>query len=100
MHNAILLTFYLRAIKNLSVGWSFDVRLPQEFKVVLISIEEVQLAMGKFTAYHFSSSPHKFEIWISKDNYRTPLIIKGMGGLGYSMSIQSYSLNGLQADVK
>lgn len=100
MHNAILLPFYLRTIKDLSVGWSFDARLSEEFKVTLVSIDKIQLPMGKFTAYHFSSSPHKFEIWISKDKYRIPLIIRGMGGLGYSMRMQSYSLNGLQADGK
>ena len=92
IHNAILLPFYLRTIKNLSVGWSFDVRLPKEFKVTLVSIDEIQLPTGKFTTYHFSSSPHKFEIWISKDSYRIPLIIKGMEGLGYSLRMQSHFL--------
>ena len=93
MHNAILLPFYLRTIKDLSVGWSLDVRIPEEFKVTLVSIDEIELPMGKFSAYHFSSLPHKFEIWISKDDHRIPLMIKGMGGVGYSMRIQSHSLN-------
>jgi len=100
IHNAILLPFYLRAIKDLSVGWSFDVRLPEEYKVTLVSIDDIQLPKGKFSAYHFSSSPHKFEIWISKDSDRTPLIIKGMDGVGYSMRIQSHSLNGSQSSGK
>ena len=100
IHNAILLPFYLRATRDLSVGWNFDVRLPEEFKVTLVSIDEIYLPTGKFTAYHFSSSPHKFEIWISKDEKRIPLIIKGMGGLDYSMQMHSYSLNELQVNSK
>lgn len=100
IHNAILLPFYLRTVKDLSIGWSLDVRLPQAFKVTLVSIEEIQLPIGRVTAYHFTSSPHKFEIWISKDSYRIPLIIKGTEGLGYKMRIQSYSLNGVQVDRK
>jgi hypothetical protein len=68
--------------------------LPEEFKVTLISIDELTLPAGLFKAYHFVSTPQKFEIWISNDQYRIPLVIKGAGGLGYSMQMQSYFLNG------
>ena len=93
IHNAILLPFYLRTITDFSIGWSLDVRLPEEFKVTLVSIDEIKVPLGKFTAYHFSSSPYKFDIWISEDKYRIPLIIKGAGGLGYDMRAQSHSFN-------
>jgi len=90
MHNAILLPFYLRTINNLAVGWTFDVRFPVKFKVTLVSVEEVVVPAGKFTAYHFTSIPPKFEIWISKDKYRLPIVIKGTDGLGYSMRMRSH----------
>lgn len=94
IHNAILLPFSLRNEIEFSIGNTFEVRMPEEFKVTLASIDELPLPSGTFKAYHFVSAPHKFEIWISKDQYRIPLVIKGMGGLGYSMQMQSYYVNG------
>jgi len=94
IHNAILLPFSLRNETELAIGSTFDVRLPEEFKVTLSSIDTLTLPSGTFKAYHFVSTPHKFEIWISKDQYRIPLVIKSAGGLGYSMQMQSHFLNG------
>lgn len=94
IHNAIFLPFSLRDKAELAVGSTFDVRLPEEFKVTLVSIDDLNLPSGAFKAYHFVSAPHKFEIWISQDAYRIPLVIKGTGGLGYSMQMQRYFLNG------
>jgi rare lipoprotein A len=91
-HNAVLLPFYLRQIENFDIGWSMVVRLPDEFSVILESIEDVKVRGKTVTAYHFISAPRKFEIWISKDEYRLPVIIKGVSG--YSMIIKSDSNRG------
>jgi len=88
-HNAILLPFYLRQLDNINIGWSMVVRLPDVFTVTLDKIEDIKVNGNKITAYHFTSTPHKFEIWVSKDQYRLPVIIKGMAG--YSMLMQSHS---------
>lgn len=85
IHNAVLLPFWIRTVKDLEVGWTYTIRLPDEFKVNLVAIEEVSVPAGKFKAYHFTSAPSKFEIWISADSYRIPLKIKGMGGLSYAL---------------
>jgi len=92
IHNAILLPFYLRGIPELRIGWSFNARLPTKFIIKLISIEEIQVPAGKFTAYHFTSIPHKFEIWISKDSHRVPLEIKSTDGFGYTMVLKEHIL--------
>ncbi|MDP2940718.1 MAG: hypothetical protein Q8N85_00465 [Candidatus Omnitrophota bacterium] len=87
IHNAILLPFSLRKIEELKLGWSTEIRLPDKFKVTLVSLEEVEVPAGKFMAYHFTSAPRKFEIWISKESPRIPVKIKGLGGLGYTMAM-------------
>lgn len=90
IHNAILLPFSLRKEGDFQIGWSFDVRFPDEYKITLSSIEEIKVNAKKFMAYHFTSEPPKFEIWISKDKYRIPLVIKGSSGLGYTMRMLSH----------
>jgi hypothetical protein len=90
IHNAITLPFYLRTLSNLTIGWSFTVRFPIKFKVTLTSIDDIKVPAGKFTAYHFTSTPKKFEIWISKDKYRIPVKIKGLGGYSYTMLMKNH----------
>jgi hypothetical protein len=91
-YNAVLLPFYLRNIANLDIGWTFQVRVPKKFEVKLVSIEDIVVPAGKFKAYHFTSIPNKFEIWISKDIRRVPLKIKGMGGLNYTLAMKEHNL--------
>jgi len=83
--NAVLIPFSLRNTKDLMVGWSSTIWLPQEFKVKCTSIEEVKVNAGRFKAYHFTSTPPKFEIWISADELRLPVKIKGLDGIPYSL---------------
>jgi len=92
IHNAILLPFYVRRIPKLEVGWTLMVQLPtQQFLIRLVSVEQVRVPSGEFSCYHFESFPKKFEIWISADNRRIPVKIKGLGALGYTMVMQDYS---------
>ena len=91
IQNAILLPFYLRRIPNLGIGWRMDIRLPNKFEVKLISIEDIKVPAGKFSAYHFVSTPAQFEIWISNDSLRLPLKIKDTGGFGYSLLIKEHN---------
>ncbi len=94
IQNAILLPFYVRAVQDLYVGWQLDVRVPAAFKVTLASIDEIKIMGKKFSAYHFTSVPAKFEIWISKDPLRIPLKIRGKDGFNYTLQMKSYSLPG------
>lgn len=88
IHNAILLPFYLRTVPKLDIGWSLDIRLPEKFRVTLTSIEIVDVPAGKFPAYYFTSQPSKFEIWISTDELRLPLKIKGLGVFDYALLLR------------
>jgi hypothetical protein len=45
----------------------------------------VAVPAGKFRAYHFTSAPHKFEIWITADELRLPVKIEGAGGYPYTL---------------
>lgn len=90
IYNAVTLPFYLRTVPDLKVGWTFTVSFPEKFQITLSSIEDIEVPAGKFKAYYFTSSPSKFEIWISCDERRIPLKIKGMGIYKYSMVMKKY----------
>jgi len=91
IHNAILLPYLVRQKAELNPGWNFQANLPaQQFKIELVEINEVKVAAGIFKAYHFTSIPGKFEIWISADEYKIPLKIKGVSGVGYTLSMRKY----------
>lgn len=90
IHNAITLPFYLRRSQALKIGWNFLIRIPLEFKLTLVSIEQITVPAGKFWAYHFKSNPDKFEIWINKDLPQVPLKIQGKGVLGYVLLMKKY----------
>lgn len=90
IQNAILLALYPRNIPNLRIGWSLDVRLPDSFKTKLVSIDNIKVYGKKFKAYHFTSVPDKFEIWIDRENPRIPLKIKGKGSFNYTLLMKEY----------
>jgi hypothetical protein len=91
IHNSILLPYHVRQIPDLAVGWKFQANLPtQQFLIELASIEEIKIAAGTFKAYHFKSTPERFEIWVSADEYKIPLKIKGMSGVGYILVMREY----------
>jgi hypothetical protein len=91
IQNAILVPFSLRQVPGLKIGSAFEVALPAEYTVKLTSIEEISVAAGKFKTYHFTSSPEKFEIWISADDLRIPVKIKGLGGIPYTLEMKKRS---------
>lgn len=91
IYNAILVPFCLRRTTNLSPGWSFAFRIPQKFEAKLVSIDKIKVSNQQFSSYHFVSTPDKFEIWISDDDNRIPLKIKGKGGLNYYLVMKNYS---------
>ncbi len=94
IHNAILLPFYLRKRTDLAIGWRFTARVPEEFQLELVSIDQITVPAGKFEAYHFKSTPDKFEIWINKNNPRVPLKIQGKGFFDYTLLMKTHSLPG------
>lgn len=92
INNAILLPFYVRDIAGLDIGYELKANLPtQEFLIKLVAKEEVFVPAGKFIAYRFESVPKNFEIWISQDERRIPLKIKGASRLGYTLLLRNYS---------
>ncbi len=93
IHNSILLPFYVRRMDNLVVGWSMKATLPnQSFEIKLVAVEEVKVPAGSFKAYRFESVPKRFKIWISADERKVPIMIKGAGTLGYTMLMKEYSI--------
>jgi hypothetical protein len=92
IQNAILLPFYLRRRPDFALGWNFIARVPGEFKLELVSIDEITVPAGKFQAYHLISTPDKFEIWINKNTPRVPLKIQGKGTSKYALLMKQYSL--------
>ncbi|MEI8348968.1 MAG: hypothetical protein WCI77_02345 [Candidatus Omnitrophota bacterium] len=88
IHNAILLPFVLRKMPELKPGWSCKIRFPNEFTVKFVGIEDVSVPAGKFKAYHITSTPHQFEIWISADKERLPVKIKGIGVFSYTLAMK------------
>jgi len=92
IQNAILLPFYLRRRPDLEIGWQFTARVPNEFKLELVSIDQISVPAGKFQAYHIKSIPDKFEIWISKNSPRVPVKIQGEGAFDYALLMKKYSL--------
>jgi hypothetical protein len=91
IYNGITLPFYMRRTEGLKIGWHFNVRIPNdEFKVELVSIDEITVPAGKFQAYHFKSIPDKVEIWINKDNPRITLKVQGKGIFDYVFTMKQY----------
>ncbi len=91
IHNAILLPYSVRQVADPAVGWNFQANLPtQRFLIRLAAIEELKVAAGVFKAYRFKSTPERFEIWISADERKIPLKIKGMAGIGYTLVMREY----------
>ncbi|MDD5020391.1 MAG: hypothetical protein PHS61_08255, partial [Candidatus Omnitrophica bacterium] len=88
IHNAVILPFSLRNVKDLKTGWTFTARLPDPIKIELVAIENIEVPAGAFKAYHFTSDPKKVEIWISCDEARIPVKIKGFGGYDYTLVME------------
>ena len=93
INNAILLPFFLRSIDALEPGQSFTAYLPDTYKISLVSIDKITVPAGEFNAYHFTSRPQKFEVWISQDADRLPLKIKATGGYDYAMVMENRVFN-------
>jgi len=89
LQNAILLPFSLREAPELKIGGVFNVILLKEFKVKVEGVEEVDVPAGRFKAYHLTSAPKKFEIWISADKNKLPIKIKGIGALPYALEMKT-----------
>jgi hypothetical protein len=92
IYNAILVFFYLRRVPEVDIGWNFEARIPKKIRIRLHSIEEIVIPAGKFMAYHFKSIPSEFELWVSKDNSRTPLKIEFNGSFRYTLLMQEHNL--------
>jgi len=91
IHNGITLPFNMRMSEGLKIGWHFTARLPNKFELELVSIDEITVPAGTFQAYHFKSTPDKFEIWINKGAPGVPLKIKGKGIINYVLLMKEYN---------
>jgi hypothetical protein len=95
IQNINLLLFYLRKQPDLKIGWQAAVKVPDELKLFkfnlkLVSMEEVTVPAGTFQAYHFKSSPAKYEIWIDKSDQRIPVQIKQKSIIDCSILMKKY----------
>jgi hypothetical protein len=94
INNAVTLPFNMRGTEGLKIGWQLTVRIPtDEFKIELVSIDEITIPAGKFQAYHFKTIPDKGEAWINKNSPQVTLKIKGKGIFNYVLSMKKYSLH-------
>lgn len=92
IHNSILLPFVVRKMANLDIGWSLDINLPrQQFVIKVVSKEEIEVPAGKFKTFYLESEPKKIQIWISQDDRKIPVKIKGTGALGYILVMKEYT---------
>jgi hypothetical protein len=99
IQNMNLLLFYLRKQPSLKIGWHFTAKILDELKILkldlkLISIDDITVPAGKFQAYHFKTTPDKFEVWISKAEPRIPLEIIVKGIVHCTILTEKYSLHG------
>jgi len=98
IQNMNLLLFYLRKQPGLKIGWHFTAKILDELKLLeldlkLISIDEIIVPAGKFQAYHFKSTPDKFELWISKSAPRIPLKIIVKGIVHFTILMKEFRLH-------
>jgi hypothetical protein len=98
IQNVNLLLFYLRKQPDLKIGWHFTANVLEELKLLkvdlkLLSIGEVIVPAGKFQAYHFKSTPDKFEIWMNKNSPQVALKIRLKNVIDCFILMQGYSLN-------
>lgn len=93
IQNAVLLAFALRRRPDLEIGWQFTARVPDEFKIELVAIDEITVPAGTFQAYHLKSVPDKFEIWISKNSPRIPVKIQSKGIPPVALVMKEYIRN-------
>jgi hypothetical protein len=90
IHNAILLTYYYRSLKDFIPGERFKIALPTvDFEVIFKGIETIDTPCGEYSAYAFTSEPPRFKLWLSTDERRIPLKIENPGTLGYSLVIEA-----------
>jgi len=90
IHNAVLMMFYVRRASVLNLGWRKVFYLPDKFEITLSSVEKIKIFGKSYMAYHFTSQPDKFEIWINKDEPHIPLLLEGRGGLNYKLTLKEY----------
>jgi hypothetical protein len=91
IYSAVLFPFSLRNVPDPQVGMKVKTAFPNEYEITLVGVDHVKVNAGQFDAYHFTSHPHTFDIWISKDQYRIPVRIQGRGTFGgYTMKLHAY----------
>jgi hypothetical protein len=84
---------YLKSVKDLHVGWSTDILIPDPYTVTLVAIEDVEVPAGRFTAYHFKSNPRKFEIWVTRDEDHVPVKLAVTGGYRTTLEMKARSMS-------
>ncbi len=81
--NLLLMLYRIRSSKEMNIGDSYRFSLPtQEFDLFIKAKRRVKVPMGTYDAFILESRPSKYVIWISVDEERIPLRIKGMVPLG------------------
>jgi len=90
IYNALLLAYYYRTKQEFSPKEEFKVTLPvASFKIIFNGKDIITTKLGKFMTYVFSGEPSRFTFWLSADENRIPVKIKGHSALDYSFVIKS-----------
>lgn len=92
IYNALLLTYYYRAKPDIEGLPRQKISLPMaDFEIILKGEEIVSTKAGDRLAYVFAGEPSKFTFWLSRDEKRIPVKIKGHSVLDYSLVLNSVS---------
>ncbi len=77
IHNAILLSYYIRSLKELEKMQRFPVNLPtRKFTMDYKGKETIKVRGKEHQALLFEGDPYRLKIWLKDDKIRTPLKIE------------------------
>lgn len=95
LHNAILLMYYFRSKETYIKDEKVNVVLPSaKFDIALTGEEKISTGLGEREAFIFEGNPSKFTFWLSADDKKAPLKIKGHGMLNYVFLLKSIDNRG------
>jgi hypothetical protein len=101
IYNPLLLTYYYRMQSLSSLPASYPVSIPKaDFTIVLKGKQFVKTKLGGRVAYVFKGEPSKFTFWLTADEKKLPIEIRGHNLLDYSFVIKSVGTSAAQSALE
>jgi len=101
IHNPLLLTYYYRMQSLSSLPASYPVSIPKaDFEIVLKGKQFVKTKLGGRVVYVFKGEPSKFTFWLTADEKKLPVEIRGHNLFDYSFVIKSVGNSATQSALK